>query len=216
MSSTCTVDLRDTESGSRTPSVGNWGAGQCMKAARAVDSSHNVDVDPPPASLPAQVCSSVTTMHDPWRMERSKHDASQTVHVYSRSAGSLPAWHPVVARYSASVYAAILRQLVEEGKVQKARALLREWPEHVLTLEDVRKWRCLLELPRTRKVADQGPDRTEEYAWIRLNARLHQGKWVAVSGPHLLASEKTLQETVSRAKEADPSASPLFLFVRPA
>jgi hypothetical protein len=84
----------------------------------------------------------------------------------------------------------LLGQLLGEGAVEEARALVREaaqrWPDS----PKVQKWARVLEPPKVRVLEPRRAiPRDKESAWIRQHAHEYPGRWLALRGDQLIAAD---------------------------
>lgn len=103
-------------------------------------------------------------------------------------------------------YATLLRSLVEEGRILEARSLL-DFAGDLIPRES--RIREILAPPRIRRIPEKGFDRSAEIHWLKTNAELYRGKWVALIGDELIASAETLRDLLVRVNELAPARKPL-------
>lgn len=103
-------------------------------------------------------------------------------------------------------YALLLRSLVEEGRILEARSLLDFAGELIPRDSRIRE---ILAPPRIRKIPEKGFDRGAEIHWLKTNAELYRGKWVALLGDELIASAESLKDLLARVNEIAPARKPL-------
>ncbi len=107
-------------------------------------------------------------------------------------------------------YAAVIRSLVSDERLDAARQLLVVALRDVGETVDLGKLREVLAPPRTRPVQQQDPDRTEEYRWLAAHEHQHAGRWVALQGDNLLAAAESLKALLALLKGTHPQARPLI------
>lgn len=107
-----------------------------------------------------------------------------------------------------------ISQLVEEGRVRKARELLQHalavYPESV----GLKGWQKVLARPTVRRVKGaRARSRHLEYEWLKQHGREHQGQWVALGGDRLLSAGPKLADVISQARASGEAADPLVHFI---
>lgn len=107
-------------------------------------------------------------------------------------------------------YAAVIRSLVSDERLDAARQLLVVALRDVGETADLGKLREVLAPPRTRPVQQQDPDRTEEYRWLVAHEHQHAGRWVALQGDNLLSAAESLKALLALLKGTHPQARPLI------
>ena len=85
----------------------------------------------------------------------------------------------------------MIRSLVQEGKVAKARTLLRELRGKFNDDPDVMAWTKILSLPRILSQDRLGTASglRKNYEWIENNGHDYQGKWVALRDGRLIGAD---------------------------
>jgi hypothetical protein len=110
---------------------------------------------------------------------------------------------------------AYLRDLLEQGAVEKARAwieeMARQWPEDEVVHHYVR----VLAPPRISvRRGHRGPSRQAERTWLRKHARDYPGQWLAVLADRLVAADPDL-DVVLAAIRPTPEARRALLHFQP-
>ncbi len=106
-----------------------------------------------------------------------------------------------------------IRDLLEEGDVEGARALVRDleasWPD----ADRVRHYARMLAPPRVLK-ADGPPGRSleSERRWLREHAHEHPGCWLAVHGDRLIAAHPRLREVLATMRATQCAEDALLHF----
>ena len=103
-----------------------------------------------------------------------------------------------------------LRELVRSDKIRQARYLLRAAPVYILRDPLLTQLRAVLAPPVATRVLKRDRDRSEEFEWLRLHGPEHRGRWVALEGGYLLASESTLRELQEALASMALSGAPLL------
>lgn len=104
-------------------------------------------------------------------------------------------------------YLALLRSLIEQGRILDARNLLEVAGEAIPRDSKVRQ---VLASPRIRKNSVLGVDRSPEFRWLKTNADVYRGRWVALDGESLIASSDSLKELLAQLRAHPSQRRPLI------
>lgn len=104
-------------------------------------------------------------------------------------------------------YLALLRSLIEQGRILDARNLLEVAGDAIPQDSDIRR---VLAPPRVRKSSVRGVDRSPEFRWLKANIELYRGKWVALVGERLVADADTLRDLLVYLRTSPPPRRPLI------
>jgi len=104
-------------------------------------------------------------------------------------------------------YAALLRSLVEEGRILEARKLLDAAGGFIPQGSRIRE---ALAPPRIRKSSEKGFDRSAEFHWLKTKAAPYRGRWVALLGEDLVAHADSLRGLLAQLEEIRPGRKPLI------
>ncbi|HYK02922.1 MAG TPA: DUF5678 domain-containing protein [Thermoanaerobaculia bacterium] len=107
-----------------------------------------------------------------------------------------------------------VRQLVEDERINAARALLAREAPTTLRTGDLATWSRILAEPRAVPAADHGRDRTAEYDWLAKYALDYRGEWVAIAGGELVAHARTLRELLGAVSDLRLVSKPLVHKIR--
>jgi len=90
-----------------------------------------------------------------------------------------------------------IRELVEQDRVDAARALLAEAVEKGNHGENLAGWQRVLAPAKAVRVGGKkAPDPTPDFQWLKDHADSYRGQWVALLGGELLTYGPTLQKVV--------------------
>lgn len=103
-------------------------------------------------------------------------------------------------------YLALLRSLVEQGRIRDARNLLESAGDFV---PQDSKIRDVLSPPRVRQSDKRDFDRSAEFRWLDENGVRFRGKWVALLGERLVTSAETLKDLLTQLRATPPEGKPL-------
>lgn len=104
-------------------------------------------------------------------------------------------------------YLAVLRSLVEQGRILDARNLLEVAGEAIPRDSKIRQ---VLAPPRVRKSSALGSDRSSEFRWLKTNADVYRGKWVALDRESLIASSDSLKGLLAQLRSHLSQRRPLI------
>ena len=104
-------------------------------------------------------------------------------------------------------YLALLRSLVEQGRILDARNLLEIAGDAIPQDSGIRH---VLALPRVRKSSALGVDRSSEFRWLKTNAEMFRGKWVALDGDSFIAYADSLKDLLAQLHASPPPRRPLI------
>lgn len=90
-------------------------------------------------------------------------------------------------------YLALLRSYVEQGRILDAQNILSVAGDLIPQDSKIRK---ALAPPRVKKSEKRYVDRSEEFRWLKRNSSQYRGKWVALSGKHLVHQADSFKELV--------------------
>ena len=107
-----------------------------------------------------------------------------------------------------------VRQLVEDERINAARALLAREAPATLRTGDLATWNKVLAEPRAVPGSDHGCDRTADYDWLSKHARNYRGEWVAIEDGELVAHAKTLRELLRAVRDPQRIGKPLVHKIR--
>jgi uncharacterized protein YoaH (UPF0181 family) len=94
-------------------------------------------------------------------------------------------------------YAERIRELVAEGEILEARALLAEALRQGDSGEDLSHWQRVFGPARTTPVAgERDVDRTADFQWLKEHSKEYVGQWIALFGGDLLAHDPSLKEVL--------------------
>lgn len=103
-----------------------------------------------------------------------------------------------------------LRARIESGDMSGARALGREmaarWPDAPEVISAMR----ILTRPRVEVRQGSGRSLDREYAWLGLHAHKYPGRWLAILGDTLIASEPNLDEVLRQLRLIQDGESALL------
>jgi hypothetical protein len=106
-----------------------------------------------------------------------------------------------------------VRQLLEAGSVEEARAVAREmvvrWPEAAIAQQTAR----VLAPPRV--ISSNGPpvpSRDRERAWLKAHAHEHPGCWLAVYEDRLVGAHADFREVIRQVRESIGQAEAVLFF----
>jgi hypothetical protein len=104
-------------------------------------------------------------------------------------------------------YLAVLRSLVEQGRILDARNLLEIAGDAIPQDSRIRH---VLAPPRVRKSSVLGADRSSEFRWLKANAEVFRGKWVALDGDSLITYADSLKDLLAQLHASPPPRRPLI------
>jgi len=107
-----------------------------------------------------------------------------------------------------------IRQLLEEGRVRRAREVLGNALSLAPESASLKGWQKVLARPRVRRVKGaRARSRRLECEWLKRHAREYEGQWVALSGDKLVAAGPKLAEVLTQARSVGQAAEALFHFI---
>jgi hypothetical protein len=107
-------------------------------------------------------------------------------------------------------YVERIQDLLEEGNLSSARALVHEALERGADEEGLSLLQEILAPPRITRSQETDADRAPELRWLDANWTAYRGEWVALEGERLLAHSPDLSQVVAVLREAKPQRSPLL------
>jgi hypothetical protein len=121
-----------------------------------------------------------------------------------QNAAAVKASQPVSAADEAALAEDLqcLRELLDEGRVDAARSLVKElearWPDS----ERVRHYAHVLAPPVARVRSDTKPRSfTREWEWLKQHGHEYPGCWLAIYKDRLVAADPDYQVAVAKARE---------------
>ena len=120
------------------------------------------------------------------------------------SSGEQPAGYQGALVRPTLPLASMIRSLIEQQHLNTARRLLASLPldPEYATL------RRLLGTPRTWATARRDRNRSQEFDWLRTNAKDYVGRWVALDGVRLIAAADSLANLRQQLRRAEATAGP--------
>lgn len=104
-------------------------------------------------------------------------------------------------------YVAVLRSLLEQGRIVEARNLLNIAGDCVPQDSKIRQ---ALAPPRVKKSDKKGVDRTAEFRWLKRNSSRYRGQWVALMGDVLVQHTHSLKELLAYLNDSGLAGKPLI------
>lgn len=104
----------------------------------------------------------------------------------------------------------IVRQLLAKEHILTARKLINALPPERLSAEPLRQLRTLLAEPVVRRRLPARASRSADLDWLRNNANVYRGKWVAVANGSLLDSDESLDDLLRRLRQNSPGTTPFL------
>jgi hypothetical protein len=94
-----------------------------------------------------------------------------------------------------------LGQLMGEGAVEEARALVKEFIQRWPDSPRLQKWAYVLEPGKARVIkGPPAPPWEQERAWLRQHAHEYSGQWIAILGDQLVVSDANLSKVLEAVK----------------
>lgn len=91
-------------------------------------------------------------------------------------------------------YVPLIRSMLDRDQVAAARALLTVALAEFPSAPELLRAAVVLALPKSTRRSVRDTERTNEYSWLTSHATAYRGKWVAVVGSELIASDESLKE----------------------
>jgi len=105
---------------------------------------------------------------------------------------------------------AMLRQLLADHRILAARKLADAVPPDLASVDSLRRLLVVLAPPVVRRRTPARAGGADNIEWLRRHAGAHAGKWVALAGGELLATDESLAALRRRLREIAPHAKPLL------
>lgn len=106
-----------------------------------------------------------------------------------------------------------IRSAVEHQDLRRARALVEEALRRRPNDPELVEWQKVVAPAVVKAVRVQGPDRSQEFAWISSHSHEHAGRWVALCGDRLLAEAVDLATLLASVKRVQPERTPLVVWI---
>jgi hypothetical protein len=108
-----------------------------------------------------------------------------------------------------------LRDLMAQGEVKAARALVKELEQRWPDAASVRHYARVLARPTpSMRAGAPGPAHDREHAWLRQHSHEHPGCWLAVLEDRLIAADADFAVVLS-AVRATPDGERALLYFQP-
>lgn len=107
-------------------------------------------------------------------------------------------------------YVSLIRSLIENDQISRARSMLNALPEEVMIQSQVRALSRVLAVPKVSTTEIKDIDRGREYQWLEEHEYQYRGQWVAVDGDKLVLSAGSLKELLDGLKRLNLRMRPLI------